>query len=156
MTEIEQKNAVPVLLVEDDPDDVEITKRAFDKGKIANQLYVVRDGEEAMEFLNHDGRYAESNGDAPKPGLLLLDLNRPRLDGRQVLRLIKNDPKLKRIPVVVLTTSDEDADIFDCYNSGANTYMTKPVEFHNFIEAIITIGKYWLCFAEISKNGVGK
>ena len=152
MTADEHRNAVPVLLVEDDPDDVEITKRAFLKGRIINPLYVVRDGEEAIEFLKHTGRYAMSER-APKPGLILLDLNMPRMDGREVLRIVKSDPALKRIPVVVLTTSNEEGDIFKCYDSGANTYMTKPVDFQKFIEAVITIGKYWFCFAETPKNG---
>ena len=155
MTEEERKKLVPVLLVEDDPDDVEIAKRAFTKGRIANPLFVVRDGEEAMEFLCHTGRYARAET-APRPGLILLDLNLPRLDGRQVLRLIKEDPKLKRIPTVILTISDEEADIFDCYDHGANTYMTKPIEFDRFIQAVVAIGTYWLCFAEIPANGGGK
>lgn len=152
MTDAERKQLVPVLLVEDDPDDVEITKRAFAKGKIANPLYVVRDGEEAMEFLKHTGRYQQADR-APRPGLILLDLNLPRLDGRQVLRLVKEDTELRRIPVVVLTTSDEEADVLECYDSGANSYMTKPVEFTKFIEAVVTIGKYWLYFAEIPREG---
>ncbi len=139
---------VGVLLVEDDPEDVQITRRAFKKGKIANPLYVVRDGEEAMEFLHHKGRYADASK-APRPGLILLDLNLPRLDGREVLNLIKTDPDLRRIPVVVLTTSSEEADVFGCYDKGANTYITKPVEFQSFLQAVITIGQYWLCIAEI-------
>lgn len=152
MTEAERKQLVPVLLVEDDPDDVEITRRAFAKGKIANPLHVVRDGEEAMEFLKHTGRYKQADC-APRPGLILLDLNLPRLDGRQVLRLVKEDTELRRIPIVVLTTSDEEADVLECYDSGANSYMTKPVDFKKFIEAVVTIGKYWLYFAEIPGEG---
>jgi len=143
---------MPVLLVEDDLGDIEITERAFKKGKIGNPLYVVRDGEEAMEFIQHTGRYADA-AQAPRPGLILLDLNLPRLDGRQVLGLIKNDPDLRRIPVVVLTTSSEDADVLGCYNRGANTYITKPVDFEDFLRAVVTIGKYWLCIAEIPDGG---
>ncbi len=139
---------VPILLVEDDLEDVEITRRAFKKGNIANPFYVVRDGEEAMEFLQHTGRYSDPTT-APRPGLILLDLNLPRLDGREVLRLIKADPNLKRIPVVVLTTSGEEADVLGCYDQGANTYITKPVEFDKFLEAVITVGKYWLSIAVI-------
>ena len=152
MTEAEKRRLIPVLLVEDDPDDVEITKRAFAKGRIGNPLYVVRDGDEAMEFLKHTGRYTVPDL-APRPGLILLDLNLPRLDGREVLRLVKSDPGLKRIPIVVLTTSDEEADVFECYDSGANSYMTKPVNFQKFIDAVVVIGKYWFCFAEIPENG---
>ena len=142
---------VPVLLVDDDLEDIEITRRAFKKGKILNPLYAVRDGEEAMEFLQHKGRYADSR-DAPRPGLILLDLNMPRMDGREVLGLIKSDQTLRRIPVVVLTTSSEEADILGCYEMGANTYISKPVEFAGFLRAATTIGKYWLCIAEIPKT----
>jgi CheY-like chemotaxis protein len=138
----------PVLLVEDDPDDVEITRRAFKKGHILNPLYVVRDGEEALEFLCRTGRYAPPKR-VPRPGIVLLDLNLPRVDGREVLREVKGDPDLKRIPVIVLTTSDEAADVLGCYDQGCNTYMTKPVDFEKFIQAVITIGRYWLCLAEI-------
>lgn len=152
MTEHERKKLVPVLLVEDDPDDVEITKRAFTRGRIANPLYVVRDGEEALEFMRHTGRYP-SPGGAPRPGLILLDLNLPRLSGRDLLRIVKTDAALRRIPVVVLTTSDEQTDVRECYDAGANSYLTKPVVFENFIDAVITIGKYWLCLAEIPSNG---
>ncbi len=158
MRETEPHRGMPVLLVEDDPDDVEITKRAFSKGKIANPLFVVRDGEEAIQFLKHTGRYAEVETDtdtAPRPGLILLDLNLPRLDGREVLKLIKTDPTVKRIPVVILTTSDEQTDVLRCYDDGANTYMTKPVEFDRFIQTVIAIGRYWLYFAEIPENGGG-
>ena len=151
MTEEERRNLVSVLLVEDDPDDIEITKRAFATGKIANPLYVVRDGEEALEFLRHTGRYPDPRR-APRPGLILLDLNLPRLDGRELLRILKSDPALRRIPIVVLTTSDEQTDIRDCYESGANSYIAKPVDFQKFIDAVIVIGKYWLCLAEIPVN----
>jgi len=139
---------VPVLLVEDDLEDIEIAERAFKKGRIANPFYTVRDGEEAMEFLRQEGRYS-GPVDAPRPGLILLDLNLPRLDGREVLRLIKTDPDLHRIPVVVLTTSSEEADVLGCYDDGANTYVTKPVEFEKFLQAVVTIGEYWLCIAVI-------
>ena len=138
---------VPVLLVEDDEDDVAITRRAFKKGRIANPLYVTRDGEEAIEFLRRQGRY--ENADLPQPGLILLDLNMPRLDGREVLKIIKSDPDLKAIPVVVLTTSSEEADVLHCYEDGANTYITKPVDFSNFLSAVVTLGEYWLCLAQI-------
>ena len=148
MSTEEPGKMVDVLLVEDDLEDIEITRRAFKKGKIANPLYVVRDGEEAMEFLQHTGRYADA-AKAPRPGLILLDLNLPRLDGRKVLKLIKGDDNLRRIPVVVLTTSSEEADVLACYDKGANTYIIKPVEFDNFLDAVITIGQYWLCIAEI-------
>jgi CheY-like chemotaxis protein len=142
---------VNVLLVEDDPEDVEITRRAFSRAKVRNPLYVVRDGEEAMAFLKHTGPYSNAE-DAPRPGLILLDLNLPRLDGREVLRLIKVDAKLGRIPVVVLTTSSEESDVLDCYDSGANTYITKPVDFRGFLDAVVTLGRYWLSIAEIPED----
>lgn len=148
MTMVDGKS-VPVLLVEDDPDDVAIAKRAFKKGKIANSLYVARDGEEAMHFLKHTGPYADGEKEAPRPGLILLDLNLPRLDGREVLDIIKSDDDLSCIPVVVLTTSSEEADVMGCYERGANTFITKPVEFNNFLEAVLTIGQYWLSIAQI-------
>ena len=139
---------VPVLLVEDDLEDIEITRRAFERGRIANPLYVVRDGEEAIEFLQQTGRYADA-AKAPRPGLILLDLNMPRLGGREVLEQIKNDASLRRIPVVVLTTSSDEADILGCYDKGANTYVAKPVEFEKFLRTVMTIGDYWLCIAAI-------
>ena len=139
---------IPILLVEDDADDIAITKRALAKAKISNPLYVVRDGEEALEYLTHSGRYTDPEK-APKPGLILLDLNMPRLDGREVLDQIKKDLLLHRIPVVVLTTSDEDADVLGCYDRGANTYITKPVDFDGFMQSVITIGTYWLFIASV-------
>lgn len=138
---------VPILLVEDDEDDIAITGRAFRKGRIANPLYVTRDGEEAIEFLRRQGRYEGTQ--VPRPGLILLDLNMPRLSGREVLKIIKNDPDLKLIPVIVLTTSSDESDILHCYEDGANTYITKPVDFTNFLAAVVVIGEYWLCLAEI-------
>lgn len=146
------KNMLPILLVEDDLEDIEITQRAFKKAKISNPLHVVRGGEEALEFLNHTGRYTNTT-EAPRPGLILLDLNMPGLDGREVLKLIKKDPKLSRIPIVVLTTSGEEADVLNCYDDGANTYIIKPVDFNKFLEAVITIGQYWLSIASVPQNG---
>ena len=148
MSTEEGGEVVSLLLIEDDPEDVEITRRALQEARVLNPLYVVRDGEEALEFLRHTGRYSNP-AEAPRPGLILLDLNLPRLDGREVLKQIKADPGLRRIPVVVLTTSNQQADISECYNHGANTYVTKPVEFDKFLQAIITVGQYWLCIAEI-------
>ena len=141
-----------VLLVEDDAEDVEITQRAFHKGSIPNPLHVVRSGEAALEFLHHKGCYTESK-EAPRPVLVILDLHLPGLDGCEVLKQIKGDPGLRRIPVVVLTTSSEEADILRCYDVGANTYITKPLEFDQFLEAVLTIGKYWLLVAQVPEDG---
>lgn len=144
------KNAkqVPVLLIEDDEDDICLVERAFKKGRILNKLYVVRDGDEALEFLRHTGRYA-SGADAPRPGIILLDLNMPRMDGRELLKIIKSDESLRRIPVIVLTTSKAERDVLESYNHGANSFITKPVEFDKFLDAVITLGKYWLNIVEV-------
>jgi len=142
----------PILLVEDDPDDIEITRRAFKKGNLMNPLYVVRDGEEAMEFLTNEGKY-QNKVVAPRPGLILLDLNMPRLDGREVLKRIKKDASLRRIPTVVLTTSRQEEDVIRSYDYGANTYISKPLSFNDFIDALQIIGQYWLALAEIPPNG---
>lgn len=138
----------PVLLVEDDPEDVYIAQRAFKEGKLANPLHVVRTGEEALDYLRQTGKYAQQT-EAAKPGLILLDLNLPTMNGHEVLEEIKSDPDLRRIPVVVLTTSAEEADVLGCYDEGANTYIVKPVDFENFLKAVVTIGHYWLGFAEL-------
>ncbi len=148
MSSTKQGEIVPILLVEDDEDDIEITARAIKRAKIINPFYVVRDGEEAWEFLKHTGSYTDPDK-APRPGLILLDLNMPGLDGREILERIKKDPELHNIPVVVLTTSSEEADVLGCYQKGANTYIIKPVEFDGFIHAVLTIGEYWLSIAKI-------
>lgn len=148
------KDRIPILLVEDDDDDIHLVQRAFKKGRILNKLYITYDGEEAMEFLQHTGRYA-GEADAPRPGIILLDLNMPRMDGREVLKKIKADKNLHRIPVIVLTTSATEKDILDSYNSGANSYITKPVEFDKFLDAVITLGKYWLSISEVPDGDEG-
>ena len=148
MEQEHRKQMISVLLVEDDEDDVRLTERAFKKGKILNKLYVVRDGEEAMEFLQHTGRYT-SPASAPRPGIILLDLNMPRMNGHEVLQRIKNDADLHTIPVIILTTSDQRTDVVKTYDNRANSFVTKPIEFDNFLDAVITIGKYWLSIAEV-------
>lgn len=142
------RKEISILLVEDDADDIRLVERAFSKGRITNRLYCVRDGEEAMEFLQHTGRYT-NHADAPRPGFVLLDLNMPRMNGREVLAKIKEDESLHSIPVIILTTSDSQKDILESYDHGANTFITKPVEFSKFLDAIITLGKYWLSIAEV-------
>jgi CheY-like chemotaxis protein len=135
----------PILLVEDNQDDVLITKRAWNKGRIRNKLYVVNDGEEALEFLFKQGEYSN----APTPGLMLLDLKMPRVDGFEVLTKIKQDTKLKVLPIIVLTTSNRDQDIQRAYSLGCNSYILKPVSYEKFIEAVNTIKKYWMTMCEI-------
>ena len=136
---------VPILLVEDNEDDILITRRALKKGKIRNQLQVVHDGEEALEFLRNIGEFSEK----VKPGLILLDLHMPKLDGFGVLKELKKDPDLKSIPVVVLTTSRRDKDVKLAFDLGCNSYIVKPVSFEKFINTVIQIQKYWLVVSTI-------
>jgi two-component system, chemotaxis family, response regulator Rcp1 len=131
---------IDILLVEDSPGDVRLTQEALKEGRVANRLHVVGDGEEALAYLRREGRFA----DATEPGLVLLDLNLPRLDGREVLRVMKSDPELKRIPVVVLTTSTADADVLRVYDLAGNCYIAKPVDYDRFIEVVRSIEDFWL------------
>ena len=131
---------VEILLVEDNEGDVRLTREALKEGRIRNRLSVVQDGEQALAFLRREGAHA----DAPRPDLILLDLNLPRLDGREVLAAIKNDPALKSIPVVVLTSSRTEQDLLRAYDLHANCFITKPVEFEQFIEVVRSIEDFWL------------
>ncbi len=137
--------AVEILLVEDSPGDVRLTKEALKDSKLYNNLNVVPDGVEAIAFLRREGNYAN----APRPDLILLDLNLPRMDGRQVLQEIKNDDSLKRIPVVVLTTSANETDIFITYNLHANCYITKPVDFSQFMSVVKSIENFWFSIVKL-------
>ncbi|GAB4350442.1 MAG: response regulator [Gammaproteobacteria bacterium] len=130
---------VQILLVEDNPGDVRLTREALKEVKMANNLHVVEDGEQALEFLRRNGAYAEK----PQPHLVLLDLNLPRKDGREVLAEMKADPKLKRIPVVILTTSDSDEDILRAYELHANAYVTKPLDINQFAKVVSAIEQFW-------------
>jgi len=138
-------DVVDVLLVEDDDGDVLMTREAFEHNKIRNKLHVVRDGEEALQFLRREGSYAE----APRPGLILLDLNLPRRDGRQVLAELKADEELRVIPVVVLTTSEAEEDIVRSYSLHANAYVSKPVDFDRFIEVIRQIDDFFVTVVKL-------
>lgn len=137
-------NARPVniLLVEDDPGDQNLTKRAFERAKIGNRLFVVEDGEEALDFLLHRGDYLDGKN-APRPDLILLDLNLPKLDGPQVLDQIRSTPELRRIPIVVLTTSCQEEDILRSYDLGVNSYISKPVRAHEFVRVVEALENYW-------------
>jgi CheY-like chemotaxis protein len=139
---------VEVLLVEDNPGDVRLTQEAFKDGKICNHLSVVRDGVEAMAFLHREGPYAN----APRPDLILLDLNLPKKDGRDVLAEIKVEEDLKRIPVVVLTTSNAEKDILRTNDLHANCYITKPVDFEQFIKVVKLIEDFWFTIIKLSKS----
>ncbi len=131
---------IEILLVEDNAADVRLTEEALKEGKVRNHLHVARDGMEALEFLHRQGRFK----DATRPDLILLDLNLPRRDGREVLADIKNDPELKMIPVVVLTTSSAEADILKSYKLHANCYITKPVDLEQFVNVVKSIDDFWL------------
>jgi len=134
-------NPIEILLVEDNPADVRLTQEALREGKVKNNLSVARDGEEALAFLRREG--------TPRPDLILLDLNLPRRDGRDVLKVIKNDDELKRIPVVVLTTSAAEADILKSYDLHANCYITKPVDLDQFITVVKSIDDFWLTIVRL-------
>ncbi len=136
---------IQILLVEDDPGDVLMTREAFEDNKVGNVLHVVQDGMEALDFLYRRGEYAE----AARPDLILLDLNLPKYDGRQVLEQIKNDPDLAMIPVVVLTTSAAEEDILRSYKLHANAYVTKPVDFAQFTAAIRQIDEFFVTVVKL-------
>ncbi len=139
---MKSKEAMPIdiLLVEDSPSDAKLTAKTFEKAKVQNRLHIVEDGVEAMDFLRRLGNYQ----DAPRPDLVLLDLNLPKKDGRKVLAEIKEDPNLQNIPVVVLTTSDSEDDILRSYKLRANCYITKPVTLQHFIKVVESIEDFWL------------
>jgi two-component system, chemotaxis family, response regulator Rcp1 len=139
--------AIEILLVEDNPGDVRLIQEALKGGKLSNSPHVVSDGQSAIDFLHNRGKYA----DAPRPDLILLDLNLPRKNGREVLATIKADDNLKRIPVVILTTSKEEEDILRAYNLAANCCVTKPVEFEQFMKVIRMIEEFWLTIVTLPR-----
>ena len=141
----ENLNVIEVLLVEDDPGDVVLIREAFEHNKVYNALHVVSDGVQALEFLRREGDHA----DAPRPDLVLLDLNLPRKDGRQVLAEVKDDADLRTIPVVVLTTSEAEEDILRSYDLHANAYVTKPVDFDRFIEVVRQIDDFFVSVVKL-------
>jgi CheY-like chemotaxis protein len=141
----ENLNVIEVLLVEDDPGDVVLIREAFEHNKVYNALHVVSDGVQALEFLRREGDHA----DAPRPDLVLLDLNLPRKDGRQVLAEVKDDTDLRTIPVVVLTTSEAEEDILRSYDLHANAYVTKPVDFDRFIEVVRQIDDFFVSVVKL-------
>jgi CheY-like chemotaxis protein len=145
MTELRAPDAVDVLLVEDDEGDVLMTREAFEYHKIQNRLHVVSDGKQALEFLRRTGRYA----DAPRPGLVLLDVNLPRMSGLEVLAELKRDDRLLTIPVIMLSTSQAEQDILRSYSLHANAYISKPVGFEPFIDAIRQIDSFFLTLVRL-------
>ncbi len=141
------ERSVEILLVEDNPNDIELTMHAFKRNNLANYVRVVRDGAEAVDYIFGRGDYTGRNVQN-RPRVILLDLKLPKIDGLDVLRHIKSDPRMCVIPVVVLTSSREERDIVESYRLGVNSYIVKPVNFDNFIEAVRTLGLYWLLLNE--------
>ncbi len=140
--------SVVILMADDDPDDCMLAEEALREARLINELRTVADGEELLEYLRGEGRYA-APGSAPRPGLVLLDLNMPRKDGREALREIKSDPRLRRIPIVVLTTSRAEEDILRSYDLGVNSFCTKPVTFDGLVKLMRTMACYWFEIVEL-------
>lgn len=140
-----------ILLVEDNPDDVELALHALKRNNILNPIVVARDGQEALDYLNYQGKYADSKHDSP--ALILLDLKLPKVDGIEVLRNIKANNILKQVPVVILTSSKEEKDLVESYDLGVNSYIRKPVDFDQFVETVRYIGYYWLLLNESPAEG---
>jgi CheY-like chemotaxis protein len=143
-----QGQPIVILMADDDADDRMLTKDALAESRVLNDLRFVEDGEELMDYLTRTGKYADENA-APRPGLILLDLNMPKKDGREALKEIKAHPELRRIPIVVMTTSKAEEDIFRSYDFGASSFITKPVTFERLVELMKALGDYWVEFVEL-------
>jgi len=143
-----KRRSITILLADDDADDRMMAADALEESRLANDLKCVEDGEELMDYLRHRGKFAGSN-EAPRPGLILLDLNMPRKDGREALKEIKADPELRSIPVIVLTTSKAEEDIYRTYDLGVNSFITKPVNFESLVAVMRALGKYWFEIVEL-------
>lgn len=148
MTEDLRTRPIIILLVEDNPGDVRLTREALKEGKVLNTLYVAKDGVEALEFLRNEGRFAGM----PRPDIIFLDLNLPRRDGREVLADIKSDPELRSIPVVILTTSQAEEDIVRTYDLHANCYITKPVDLEQFIMVVKSVEDFWFTIVKLPSD----
>jgi CheY-like chemotaxis protein len=140
-----------ILLVEDNPADQQLTIRAFKQGKINTHIHLANDGQEAMDYLLNQGKFT-SKVDNPRPDLILLDINMPRKDGKQVLKEIRSNPTIKMIPVVMLTTSDQEKDILDSYNLGVNAYISKPVRINDFIDVVKKLEEFWFTLSLLPPN----
>jgi len=141
-------NPIVILMADDDADDRMLTRDALEESRVLNELRFVEDGEELMDYLRRNGKYANA-ADSPRPGLILLDLNMPKKDGREALKEIKSDPNFRRIPVVIMTTSKAEEDVFRSYDFGASSFITKPVTFDRLVELMRTLGEYWVEFVEL-------
>lgn len=144
-------NPIDILLIEDNPNDVELTLHALRKHHLANHIHVINDGEEAVEYIFCKGKYADRD-QFQTPKVIFLDLKLPKVDGIEILKMIKNDPRTKKIPVIILTSSKEERDIMTSYESGANSFIVKPVNFENFVTSIGDLGLYWLVLNESPKE----
>ena len=142
------KRPITILLTDDDEEDLQMTQEALRESRLGNDLRITRDGEELMDYLHRRGRYTDPS-DSPTPGLILLDLNMPKKDGREALAEIKADPDLRQIPVIVLTTSQAEEDIFRSYDLGVNSFITKPVTFAGLVEAMKVLSQYWFEIVEL-------
>ena len=149
MTREQNKIPITILICDDDADDRLLTRRALEDAHVSNAVNFVEDGEQLLDYLYQRGEYAGETGTAPRPGLILLDLNMPNMDGREALKVIKGDETLRDIPVVVLSTSGLDEDIVRSYKLGVNSFITKPVTFSGFVEAMNVLGRYWLEIVEL-------
>ena len=147
----QSRQPVPILMAEDDEDDRLLAKDAFNESRLANPLFFVNDGEELIDYLYRRGRYAVAE-QFPLPGLILLDLNMPKKDGREALQEIKADAQLRQIPIIVLTTSQEEEDIIRSYSLGVSSFITKPVTFEQLVEVIQCIGRYWFEIVALPKH----
>ncbi|WP_100629136.1 response regulator [Algoriphagus formosus] len=150
MNKIDSK--VSILMADDDHDDQVLLQEALRENNISNAVCFVENGEELIEFLTKKGKF--EGKDCVTPGLILLDLNMPKMDGREALKLVKADPVLKKIPIVVLTTSRADSDVIECYDLGVNSFISKPVNFHDLVEVTREISNYWLGTVSLPKNNV--
>lgn len=148
----QNRKAVTILMADDDPDDRMLTREAFEESQLLNEFETVEDGEELLDYLFSRGKYSNEAA-RPKPSLILLDLNMPRKDGRQALKEIKSSPELRRIPVIVMTTSKAEEDIIRTYDLGVNSFIVKPVTFEGMVDVLKTLGKYWFEIVELSPDG---
>jgi CheY-like chemotaxis protein len=151
-----ERRPVTILMADDDEEDRELTREALEDARLANEMRFVSDGQELIDYLRREGRYADRAVEAPRPGIILLDLNMPKMDGREALAAIKADESLRRIPVVVLTTSRDEEDVFRTYDLGVSSFITKPVTFAGLVEVMRTWTHYWLEIVELPNGEVGR
>ncbi len=148
----EKVKSITILMADDDEDDRMMTKNALKKARLANEIRFVVDGVELLDYLHRRGKYTDP-ADSPRPGLIFLDLNMPKKDGREALKEIKEDPDLRRIPIVVLTTSEAEEDIYRSYDLGVNSFITKPVSFDGLVFVVTALAQYWFQIVQLPHNG---